>query len=68
MRGEQLPADAAPAYRTGAAPARVTGTGGGPAIMSMAEADRRYALPEGHPQKLSHSAYKNVRERFGIRA
>lgn len=38
---------------------------GGP-INSMDDADRRYNLPAGHPEKISHQAYKEARKRFGV--
>jgi hypothetical protein len=41
--------------------------GGGDSIDSYEEASRRYNLPLGHPQKLSHEDFKDQRLRFGIR-
>jgi hypothetical protein len=42
-------------------------TSGGTSVRNMAEADHRYTLPEGHPDKMSHADYKAARERFGIK-
>lgn len=41
-----------------------SGTGG---INTYEEASRRYNLPIGHPDKLSHDAFKEQRLRFGIK-
>ena len=35
-------------------------------INNMEEADRRYALPEGNPDKMGHEEYKAVRARLGV--
>ncbi len=38
---------------------------GSKSITSMADADRRYTLPPGHPDHITHEEYKSARERFG---
>lgn len=40
------------------------GRAGSSGINNMAEADRRYVLPAGHPQKITHEEYKAYKERF----
>lgn len=43
-----------------------TGAGGG-GIDTYEEAARRYNLPVGHPQKITHEAFKEQRARFGVK-
>lgn len=46
-----------------------TQAGGTPATnspTSMAEADRRYNLPDNHPERMTHAEYKAARKTFGI--
>jgi len=40
---------------------------GGAGINSYEEASRRYNLPIGHPEKISHEQFKEQRQRFGIK-
>ena len=52
--------------RTGKGPAEVKGgSSSAKGITSMDDADRRYNLPTGDPQAITHDQYKEARERFG---
>ena len=52
--------------RTGQGP-RTTGSPGGGGINTYEEASRRYNLPIGHPEKITHGQFKEQRARFGIK-
>lgn len=43
------------------------GGGGGGAIKSLADAERRYVLPDGHPEKISHESFKAYRQSVGVK-
>ena len=48
--------------------ARKDVTGGSRTIQTMDDADRRYNLPAGHPERIEHDAYKEARERLGVKS
>ena len=52
--------------RPGQGPSTAKTTSGGKAVSSMAEADRRYNLPDTDPEHISHAAYKDARQQYGV--
>ncbi len=53
--------------REGAGPSATTGSAGRGGINSLAEAERRYNLPSGHPEKIDHGQFKEAASRFGAK-
>jgi hypothetical protein len=56
------------AHSTPASPASTTAPSSqSRQVMSMREAERRYVLPQGHREKISHAQFKVIRKAHGVR-